>query len=184
VTEDEARRLSGLAVFDAGNQLAILAVFAGFGIPASYLDVGCGTGAMVKIARTLGVDAYGVDILPHTESYIYKQDLNNFCDLCRRFELVTSIETAEHIAPTSADIFADTLARHVAPNGLLVFTAAPPGQMGDGHINCQPKAYWRDKLTVRGLQYDESATRRLYLLWRNTHWATHWCEENLQVFRR
>jgi hypothetical protein len=25
-----------------------------------------------------------------------------------------------------------------------VFTAAQPGQWGDGHINCQPKSYWQD----------------------------------------
>lgn len=184
LTSEEQRWLNGLKEFDAGNTLAILALFAGFGIPQSYLDVGCGTGAMVKAAGKLGVDAYGVDILPHEELYIYKQDLNKFCDLGRKFALVTSIEVAEHIAPESEGVLCDTYARHVAEKGMLVLTAAPPGQVGDGHINCQPKHYWRDRLESRGLKYDGAATLRLYNLWRNTHWATHWCEENLQVFRR
>lgn len=184
LTSEETRWLTGLAEFDSGNQLAILAVFAGFGIPKSYLDVGCGTGAMVKTARLFGVDAHGVDILPHAEEYLHKQDLNTFCDLGHKFALVTSIEVAEHIAPESAEILCDTFARHVAEGGLLLLTAAPPGQIGDGHVNCQPKAYWRERLEKRGLVYDDIATKRLYGLWQRTFWATHWCEENLQVFRK
>lgn len=184
LTSEEKRWLSGLAEFDRGNELALLAVFAAFGIPTSYIDVGCGTGAMVKIARALGVDACGVDILPHEEPYLYKQDLNTFCDLGRKFALVTSIEVAEHITPEGADILCDTLARHVADGGILVLTAAPPGQQGDGHINCQPPLYWRAKLETRGLRHDDAATKRLFEMWRRTHWATHWCEDNLQVFKR
>lgn len=182
LTSEELRWLTGLAEFDNGNMLAILAVFAGFGLPHSYLDVGCGTGAMVKAARALGVDAKGVDILPHDEEFLHKQDLNTFCDLGHKFDLVSSVEVAEHIA--EADIFADTLVRHVTQDGMLVLTAAPPGQIGDGHINCQPKKYWLDKLVARGLTFDDIATQKLYTLWRNTFWATHWCEENLQVFRK
>lgn len=185
LTDEEKRWLSGLAKFDEGNTLALLAIFAGFRIPRTYLDVGCGTGAMVNAARQLGVDAYGLDILPHEEPYLIKQDLREFCDLGRQFDLITSIETAEHIDPEGADLFCDTLARHIRTDGgLLVLTAAPPGQIGDGHVNTQPKEYWRDRLESRGLKYDEWATRRLVTLWRETWWATHWCEDNLQCFHR
>lgn len=184
LTSEETRWLNGLAEFDTGNRLAILAVFAGFGIPQDYLDVGCGTGIMVDTARLFKVPAFGVDILPHEEPYFYKQDLNQFCDLGSQFALITSIEVAEHITPEAEGVFCDTLTRHLADNGILILTAAPPGQVGDGHINCQEKKYWRDRLESRGLRYDEAATRRLYALWANTRWATHWCEENLQVFRK
>lgn len=181
LTSEETRWLTGLKEFDQGNQLAFLAICAGFGIPNSYLDVGCGTGAMVQIARQLGVEAHGVDILPHEEEFLHRQDLNTFCDLGRKFALVTSIEVAEHIQ--AAEILCDTLTRHVSKSGMLVLTAAPPGQIGDGHINCQPKAYWKERIESRGLLYDDVATQRLFELWQRTHWATHWCEENLQVFR-
>lgn len=184
LTSEETRWLNGLREFDVGNRLALLALFAGFGIPNSYLDVGCGSGAMVNLARALWVDAYGVDILPHDDSHFYKHDLNLPFDLKRQFDLVTSIEVVEHIRPESEGALSDTLVRHVAPGGRLVLTAAPPGQDGDGHVNCQPKKYWRDRMETRGLKYSEVDTRRLYALWHHTHWATHWCEDNLQVFQR
>lgn len=182
LTDEERRWLNGLKEFDSGNRLGFLAVLVGFGQPASYLDIGCGTGAMVNAARQLGIDAYGIDILPHAEPYLYKQDLNTFCDLGRKFALVTSIEVAEHIKETG--IMCDTLARHVELGGMLVLTAAPPGQDGDGHISLYPKRFWKFELEARGLHFDEIATQRLFTLWHNTHWATHWCEDNLQVFRR
>lgn len=185
LTPEERRWLSGLAEFDEGNALAFLAICAGFRIPRSYFDVGCGTGAMVKTARKLDVDAWGVDILPHDYPFLLQQDLRTFCDLGKTFDLVTSIEVAEHIEPEYADIYADTLARHLRiDGGLLVLTAAPPGQIGDGHVNCQPPIYWKDKMEARGLKYDAWATRRLVTMWEQTHWVSHWCEANLQVFHR
>lgn len=185
LTSEEQRWLTGLHEFDEGNALALLALFAGFRIPHSYLDVGCGTGAMVKIARQLGVEAFGVDILPLEEPYFYQRDLREPCDLGRTFDLVTSVEVAEHIAPEAADTLCDTYARHVrVDGGLFILTAAAPGQNGDGHVNCQPQLYWRDRLTSRGLKYDEWATQRLVRLWADVHMCTHWLETNLQVFHR
>lgn len=177
--------LEGLSQFDSGNRCAILAVFATFGIPATYLDVGCGTGAMVGIARQIGVDAYGVDQLPHDEEWIYRRDLRQPFDQARQFELVTSIEFVEHIEAEYEGTISDTLARHIMPNGgRLVLTSAPPGQPGYNHFNCQPKSYWRDRLEVRGLYYSEADTDRLVEVWARTFMATHWLENNLQVFRR
>jgi hypothetical protein len=40
-----------------------------------------------------------------------------------------------------------------------VFTAAQPGQWGDGHINCQPKEFWIKLFESEGWSYDETATR-------------------------
>lgn len=185
LTAEEKRWLTGLAQFDEGNTLALLAIFAGFRIPHSYFDVGCGTGAMVKAARLLGVDGWGVDILPHDEPFLVQQDLRSFCDLGKKFDLVTSIEVAEHIDPDYADVYADTLARHLRPDGgLLILSAAIPGQNGDGHVNCQSKEYWREKLKARGLIYDEWATTRVKIMWQQVHWVTHWCDENVQAFHR
>src|SRR5512142_2671543 len=96
LTDEERRWLTGLAEFDRGNRLAFLAICAGFGEPATYLDIGCGTGAMVLAARQLGVDAWGVDILPNESQYVHARNLEQPLDLARTFDLVTSIEVAEH----------------------------------------------------------------------------------------
>lgn len=180
--------LSGLSAFDAGNRLAIMGVFAVFGEPKKYLDVGCGTGAMIELARAIGVDAYGVDVLPHPlekDDYIYRQDLRYPFDAARKFDIVTCIEFVEHIEPEYEGVICDTLARHVSPDGgILVLTSAPPGQDGYHHVNCQPKSYWRARMINRGLHYSDTETRKLAEVWAHTFMVTHWLETNLQVFRR
>lgn len=182
LTSEEARWLKGLAEFDMGNRNVILGVFACFGVPATYLDIGCGTGAMVKAARALGVDALGVDILPHDEPYLIRHNLNTKLDLFREFEVVTSVEVVEHTEPSAEGEVCDTLVRHVKKDGRLILTAAPPGQNGDGHINCQPQKYWIDRLQSRGLTYRLDSTQRLQAVWRNCWHATPWISDNLMVF--
>jgi hypothetical protein len=49
--------------------------------------------------------------------------------------------------------------RNLHSGGTLIWTAATIGQGGDGHINCQYKEYWSDKMNsvglVRNIQLEE-----------------------------
>ena len=64
-----------------------------------------------------------------------------------------SLEVAEHIPATAADAFVQSLVDH--STGLVLFSAAPPGQGGEFHINERPYDYWREKFRVRGFEpYD------------------------------
>ena len=178
----ETRILDGLREFDRWNQQAILAVFALFGIPGSYADFGCGTGAMVRAARGLGVDAIGVDLDPGPDMVTW--DLRTHFDAGRTFDLVTSIETAEHIDPDAAGTFLDTLVRHTSERGIIVFTAAPPGQEGHGHVNCQSGQYWRSRFFDRGFDRDMAMTTALALVWGYSTGPMMHLPSNLQVMRR
>jgi len=40
----------------------------------------------------------------------------------------------------------------------ILFSAARPGQWGDGHINCQPKQFWIDLIQESDWSFDEHAT--------------------------
>lgn len=190
LTDDEAQRaderrwLAGLAEFDAVNERLLLGALAYLGLPASYLDLGCGTGAMVTLARRLGVDAWGVDILPHAEPWLLRRDLRQPLDLGRTFELVSTIEVAEHIPVENDATFVETVARHVAPGGTLLFTAAHPGQGGDGHVNCRPGVYWRARLSEWGLSYSSDLTYGLMHLWTVIPHAMGHLMDNLQVFKK
>ena len=86
--------------------------------------------------------------------------------------------------PEYEGVISDTLVRHVAKGGRLVMTSAPPGQPGYNHFNCQPLKYWRDRMETRGLEYSNVDTRKLVEVWGHTFMATHWLENNLQVFYR
>jgi SAM-dependent methyltransferase len=184
LTEREQRWINGLAPFDRDNERIIMATFAYLGQPSSYLDIGCGTGAMVNLARKLGVAAHGVDILPRPEGHFTEHDLATPLDLGYVFHLVTSLEVAEHIAPEASEVYCDTVVRHVAPDGILVFSAAHPGQAGDGHVAMRPSYEWRRLLDARGLGYDEVASYRLAMVWLAIRTAHEHLPCNVQVFRR
>lgn len=182
LTEAEVDKwLTGLSAFDNDNRTILFCIFAAFGVPASMLDVGSGTGAMINTAEKLGVDVNGLDQLPRpAHPKLIQHDLRNPIDLGRKFELVTSIETAEHLEAEYAETFVDTIVKHASKR--IIFTAAMPGQIGDGHLNCQPAVYWREKFYKRHWDFSAPETHRLAALLALAFHASHHVEANLQVF--
>lgn len=124
--------------------------------PASVLDVGCARGGWLAAWREAGAaEIQGVDgdyvdrkQLAIPEENFRTADLSHPLDLARRYDLVQSLEVAEHIAAEHADTFVANLVRH--SNGLILFSAAPPGQGGEFHINEQPYDYWRERFARHG----------------------------------
>ena len=121
---------------------------------ASVVDFGCGQGAWLRAwqgagAAVLGVDGPYVDrarLLIPTASFV-AADLAAPLDLQRRFDLVQSLEVAEHLPPGCAAAFVGTLTRH---GDAVLFSAAVPGQGGEHHVNERPLAYWRALFAARG----------------------------------
>ena len=180
---DVAIRRAELAPYDGWNERAFAAMVAWRGVPRSYLDLGSGTGAMVNMARKMGVDAYGVDLINGPEGHFIHHDLGEPLMLDKRFQWITCLEVGEHIPARGAPVLCDTIARHLAPGGLVFFSAAVPGQQGEHHVNCQSALYWRDLLHVRGISYRADYTKELALLWAlTTGPASSWLGPNLQIF--
>lgn len=123
---------------------------------SSVLDVGCAAGTWLRFWGTQGVeDRHGVDgdyvdraLLEIPQTSFTPQDLNQPFDLGRRFDLVESFEVAEHVYRESSATFADNLARH--SSRFVLFSAAPPGQGGEYHVNERPYEFWRKLMAERG----------------------------------
>lgn len=120
----------------------------------SVLDVGCGQGAWLSVWRKLGVQITGLDgsyvdtaalLIPDTNFQAH--DLTQGFTLAGRFDLVQSLEVAEHLPAASAPQFVASLTRH---GDLVLFSAAPKGQGGDHHINEQNYDYWRALFAQQG----------------------------------
>src|SRR5580698_6877388 len=117
--------------------------------PASVLDIGCGRGAWLSAFREQGIEKIaGLDgdyIKPSTllipADQFYRTDLSGKFEIPEgRFDLASCLEVAEHLPPPNARHLVRQL---TAAAPLVLFSAAPPGQGGEGHINCQPLSYWR-----------------------------------------
>jgi len=123
----------------------------------SYIDVGCATGDLVNEAVKRGYKAYGIEgseaALPFAEcspTRIHIGDLRRSVHkymTVRRFSVLSCFEVAEHIEEEYADIFVRNLTT-LSYN--IVMSAAPPGQGGHHHYNCQPFKYWDRKFIAQG----------------------------------
>ncbi len=122
---------------------------------ASVLDAGCAQGAWLSVWRDAAVADYaGLDgdyvdrARMHVDpSHFTAHDLARPFSLGRRFDLAQSVEVAEHLPAARAEGFVADLTAHA---DAVLFSAAPPGQGGENHINEQPYAYWRDLFAARG----------------------------------
>jgi len=73
-------------------------------------------------------------------------------DLGRVYDLVVSLEVAEHLPASAAEDFVASLVRH---GSLVLFSAAIPGQGGTGHLNEQWQIYWVEAFARHGYRaYD------------------------------
>jgi hypothetical protein len=62
------------------------------------------------------------------------------------------MEVAEHIDGSNNQQIVEVMANALEPDGILIWTAAKPGQGGVGHINCQTKDYWEDLFASHALE--------------------------------
>jgi cyclopropane fatty-acyl-phospholipid synthase-like methyltransferase len=121
----------------------------------SILDVGCGRGAWLREWRNAGVKVvHGADgpyvrresLLIPAEDFT-AVDLSQKFDLGRRYDLVSSLEVAEHLPPSASEAFISSLVGH---SDLILFSAATPGQGGENHINERPLWYWQGVFAEHG----------------------------------
>jgi SAM-dependent methyltransferase len=137
--------------------MKIVPIILGLFHSQSVLDVGCGLGTWLSAFRQLGVaDVIGIDgeYVDRDSLFIPRQlfrqhDLVAPLDLKRTFELVLSLEVAEHLPESAADTFVESLVRH---GDIIVFSAAIPGQIGTHHVNEQYPSYWTRKFGERSFE--------------------------------
>lgn len=143
--------------------------------PRSALDIGCGWGEWLD---ALGLeDVVGVDIAAEWEGVV-RHDLTTPLDLGRTFDLVISLETAEHLPEEAADTYIASIARHAAD--AVLFSAAVPGQEGLHHVNCQPHEYWHERFEQHGFAVTDPIRPLIANEWR----VSPWYRSNTFVYRR
>jgi SAM-dependent methyltransferase len=157
--------------------------------PARVIDIGCGSGALLVELRKLGVrNLIGLDASEAGLEIAAARGLDTRqFDICSetwneplRFDLAVSMEVAEHLPASAAGRYIDLLCS-LAP--VIVFTAAPPGQGGIGHLNEQPPGYWQDFFTAHGFRLCRETVAAWQADWHAAGVAGFYTE-NLMIFRQ
>ena len=151
----------------------------------SVLDVGCGTGTWLKVFEDhsvtdyVGIDGDYVDTsqLKMPPGKFLARDLRESWSLSRRFDLVLSLEVAEHLPETSADQFVAALVNH---GDHILFSAAIPGQGGQDHLNEQWPSYWMSKFSAHGYYFHDVVRP---LVWNNAN-VEWWYRQNIFLVKK
>ena len=153
--------------------------------PMSVLDVGCGVGTWLAEFRKMGIeDIVGVDggyidqaLLQIPQEAFTTADLKKALDLKRKFDLVVSLEVAEHIPASCVETFIDSLVLH---GPVVVFSAAIPYQGGTHHVNEQWQDYWSDLFLKRGYVVIDAIRKNIW----NNEIVEVWYKQNILVYAK
>jgi SAM-dependent methyltransferase len=153
--------------------------------PKTLLDVGCGIGTWLKVFERHGVkDFLGVDgeyvdkrLMMIPEEKFLALDLRKEFSLNRKFDLVVSLEVAEHLPEESANGFVKSLTEH---GDVILFSAAIPGQGGQNHLNEQWPSYWQEKFKRHNFYFHDIIRP---LIWDNKL-IDSWYRQNIFIVSR
>lgn len=153
--------------------------------PRRVIDVGCGLGIWLSVFKERGVEEIvGIDgewidrdKLYIPTKYFRAADLERPFRIDESFDLVVSLEVAEHLPARCAEAFVDSLVR-LGP--IILFSAAAPHQGGTNHVNEQWPNYWVARFRDRGYVVANNVRRKI---WHNEQ-VEWWYRQNMLLFAR
>jgi SAM-dependent methyltransferase len=150
--------------------------------PTSVIDVGCGIGNWLKefrkcgIKELTGIDGFHLDSsnLDFEGIDLKLLDLESKIKESKFFDLVLSLEVAEHLTPNRAKSFVYDLCQL---GKLVVFSAAVKGQGGQNHHNEQWPSYWKKLFEENGYHFYDIIRPRIW----NIEQIKPWYKQNIFV---
>lgn len=127
----------------------------------SMLDIGCGPGGMISLARKKKINAYGID----GDFLVERSDMDSGwitihdyetgpSNLTIEVDLIWSVEFVEHVW----EKFQENYMKDFQRGKYVLMTFAPPGKKGHHHVNCQTHDYWVNVFKKYGFGYDQNIT--------------------------
>lgn len=151
--------------------------------PKSVVELGCGVGGWLSVLKSYGVeDVLGVDgDYVDSKGLLIPKDKFLACDLekpfriGRSFDLAISLEVAEHLPQSCAEMFVESLTK-LAP--VVLFSAAIPFQRGTHHVNEQWPDFWANIFRTQGFVTIDCLRRRV---WQNER-VEWWYAQNMLIY--
>lgn len=154
--------------------------------PQSVVDAGCGVGSWLSVFRDLGVeDVLGVDgawvdqrMLEIPPDKFLTYDLTKPLRLDRSFDLVMSLEVAQHIPEEAVETFVDSLTR-LGP--VILFSSAIPLQGPPAlNQNGQWPEYWVQHFEKHSYEVIDYVRSKIW----NNEAVGGWYAQNMLLFVR
>lgn len=152
--------------------------------PRALLDVGCGNGSWLSVAKRLGVNQIkGCDGPWVTPDQLLIEP-GDFMPIdferpgsgpSGSFDLAMSLEVLEHISDAAGKRVIAYMAER-AP--VVLFSAAVPGQGGRNHINEQWQSYWAAEFRKHGFEPWDIIRSRI---WKNAE-IKPWYRQNIILY--
>lgn len=150
----------------------------------TLIDVGCGQGAWLQVAEKLGVYSHGIDGEYVKREFLLFESIDNFIEhdleeeirLNKMFDLAICLEVAEHLSKERAESFVANLCKL---SHSVLFSAAIPGQNGNGHINEQWQSYWSKLFKANG--YTAYEIRDMF--WDDKD-VEYWYKQNMVLYSK
>lgn len=124
----------------------------------SMVDVGCGPGGMVQLARKKKLHAIGIDgdyLLPREIDVIIHDFTKGPYNLLYQYGLAWCVEFVEHVEPIYMRNFISVFKQCK----YVCMTHAYPGQGGHHHVNERSTDFWIGAMTANGFTGLEEETR-------------------------
>lgn len=152
----------------------------------TVFDVGCGCGLYLAELARLGKEAVGCDLscdgvrLVPPSVTAFQADVTRPIVMNRRFDISMCFEVAEHTRRR----FSQTLVQNcVSLADRVLFTSAPPGQGGVGHINERPYRFWIDLFVEQSFGYESALSERVRQAMKEAD-VVSWISNNFMSFAR
>ncbi|MDP6339529.1 MAG: class I SAM-dependent methyltransferase [Candidatus Marinimicrobia bacterium] len=178
--------------FDHANQLkdntvsevaSIINLFFDF---QTVFDIGCGMGLYINELFKNGKTVTGCDFskdaiqMASKDFLIFYADVTKPIILNQRFDLVICFEVAEHIHTKYSNQLVINCTKY---SNKVLFTAAPTGQGGVGHINEQPYDFWINLFKKQNFNYDQSLSVNIRKKLQEER-VVDWLSNNFMVFEK
>lgn len=145
----------------------------------SVIDIGAGKGAYAFALKAAGYEVDAVDgarnIAQLSEGLVRTHDLTTPFRPCTKFDMVLSLEVAEHIPKYYEESYLNNI--KCSCRKFLIVSWAPPGQAGSGHVNLARFKEVKDKFERRGFKYRPNESKAL-----RAKATLSWFRRNLAVF--
>jgi len=132
--------------------------------PQTHLDAGCAMGFLVESMRDRGVDSEGIDISEYAIGQA-REDIRPYVragsildPFSKRYDLITCIETLEHLDAPDAERAVGNLCAHTDD---IVFTSTPTDYEEPTHVNVRPPEYWVELFLRFGFVHDVDYDHRV-----------------------